>query len=287
MLILRTIADMQEAADGARRAGKRIAVVPTMGALHRGHLSLIERARSAADLVVTTIFVNPTQFGPHEDLARYPRPFDADVAAAASAGSDLIFAPSVEEMYPEGFQTYAVNERAANGFEGAERPGHFRGVATVVAKLLLATRPHAAVFGQKDAQQVAVVRALVRDLNFGVELIAAPIVRESDGLALSSRNVYLSDDERSRAVVLFRALDVARQAAAAGERSEAELRRIMRQVLDEGRPDRIDYVAVVDPATFSPVESIPSSGALAIMAIRFGATRLLDNMMIQPRASDT
>jgi pantoate--beta-alanine ligase len=281
MRIIRTIVEMQEVSDSARKAGKRIAVVPTMGALHRGHVSLIERARSAADLVVTTIFVNPTQFGPHEDLAMYPRPFDADVAAATAAGSDLIFAPSVEEMYPDGFETYVIVERASVGFEGAERPGHFRGVATVVAKLLLATRPHVAVFGQKDAQQVAVVRALVRDLNIGIELIVAPIVRESDGLALSSRNVYLSADERSRAVALFRALDEARRAATAGERSAAEIRRIMRQVLDEGHPDRIDYATVVDPASFSQVESIPPSGALAIVAARFGTTRLLDNMMLQ------
>lgn len=281
MRIVRTIAEMQEAADRARSVGQRIAAVPTMGALHRGHLSLIERARSAADVVVTTIFVNPTQFSPHEDLARYPRPFDADVASATAAGSDLIFAPTVEEMYPDGFQTYVVNEQAAAGFEGAERPGHFRGVATVVAKLLLATRPHVAIFGQKDAQQVAVVRALVRDLNLGVEIIVAPIVREDDGLALSSRNVYLSADERKRAAVLSRALDAAGRAVASGERSATELRRIMQRVLGEGRPDRIDYATVVDPDAFVEVDSILPSGALAIVAVRFGTTRLLDNMMLQ------
>lgn len=287
MRIVRTIAEMQKAAEEARRAGRRVAVVPTMGALHRGHISLIERARAAADVVATTIFVNPTQFAPHEDLTRYPRPFDADVAAATAAGSDLIFAPPVEEMYPDGFQTHVVNDQAAAGFEGAERPGHFRGVATVVTKLLLATRPHVAVFGQKDAQQVAVVRALLRDLNFGIELIVAPIVREDDGLALSSRNVYLTADERKRAVVLFRALEAARRAAESGVRSATALRQTMRQVLDEGRPDRVDYATVVDPDAFVEVEPIPPSGGLAILAVRFGTTRLLDNMLLSPRTSDT
>lgn len=275
--VLRTIAEMQAAADAERRSGRRIAVVPTMGALHRGHTSLIERARAVADTVVTTIFVNPAQFGPHEDLARYPRTFERDVDLAAQSGSEIVFAPAVEEMYPDGFQTYIDNTLASLPFEGAERPGHFRGVATVVAKLFLATKPHAAVFGQKDAQQVSVVRALIRDLNMDIELVVAPIVREPDGLALSSRNVYLTPDERSRAVVLSKSLDEAQRRVEAGERSAAALREAMRTVVDSGRPTRIDYVSIVDPVTFGEVSEVVPQGALAILAVRFGSTRLLDN----------
>ncbi|MCU0454077.1 MAG: pantoate--beta-alanine ligase [Bacteroidetes bacterium] len=286
MRTLRTIAEMQLAAESERGAGRRLAVVPTMGALHRGHVSLIERARTAADVVVTTIFVNPAQFGPNEDLTRYPRPFDSDVAVAGAAGSDIVFAPSPEEIYPEGFQTFVVNERAASGFEGAERPGHFRGVATIVAKLFLATKPHLAVFGQKDAQQVAVVKALIRDLNMDIELDVAPIVREPDGLALSSRNAYLSADERARSVVLYKALTDAQRRAAAGERSATAIRRAMYGILKEGRPDRIDYAAVVDPGSFVELEDVPLTGALAILAVRFGSTRLLDNMYLEQRKSE-
>ncbi len=286
MKIIRTIAEMQAAADAERRAGRRIAVVPTMGALHRGHIRLIERARSSAEVVVTTIFVNPTQFGPHEDLSRYPRPFEQDVAAAGQAGSDMIFAPSAEEMYPDGFQTRVTNDGASLGFEGAERPGHFQGVVTVVTKLFTATKPHVAVFGQKDAQQVAVVRALVRDLNLDVRLIVEPIVRDADGLALSSRNVYLSADERSRALALSRSLTEAQRIVDGGERSAEGLRRAMLAVVESGRPDRIDYVAIVDPASFSEVRLIPTTGALAILAARFGSTRLLDNAFLQPRTNE-
>lgn len=277
MRILLTIAEMQAAADDQRRAGRRIAVVPTMGALHRGHVSLIQRARAEADAVVTTIFVNPTQFGPAEDLSRYPRPFEQDVAAAETAGSDIVFAPTASEMYPEGFQTVVNNDRAARTFEGALRPGHFQGVATVVTKLFLATKPHAAVFGQKDAQQVSVVRALIRDLNFDIRLVVAPIVRDDDGLALSSRNAYLSADERSRALVLKRALDEAQRLSAGGERSAKVLRQAMERIMATGRPDALDYAAIVDEADFSELDHLPSSGGLAIVAARFGTTRLLDN----------
>ena len=278
--VLHTIAEMQAAADAERRSGRRIAVIPTMGALHRGHASLIERARTLADTVVTTIFVNPTQFGAHEDLATYPRPFERDVDLAAQSGSEIVFAPSVEEMYPDGFQTVVDTTMASLPFEGAERPGHFRGVATVVAKLFCATKPHVAVFGQKDAQQVAVVRALIRDLNMDIELVVAPIVREPDGLALSSRNAYLTPDERSRAVVVSKALNEAQRRAGGGERSATALREAMRTVIESGRPTRIDYLSIVDPVTFSEVSEVGPGGALAIVAVQFGSTRLLDNGML-------
>jgi pantoate--beta-alanine ligase len=280
MQILRAVADMQLWADAERRTGRRIAVVPTMGALHRGHTSLIELARRSADSVVTTIFVNPTQFGPHEDLSRYPRPIDRDVALAEQAGSSVVFAPPVDEVYPQGFQTFADNVIAALPFEGAIRPGHFRGVTTIVAKLILATKPHAAVFGQKDAQQVAVVRALLRDLNFGVELIVGPIVREPDGLALSSRNIYLSADERSRAVVISQALRLVAEKVRGGERLAERIILEMHRAIDAGKPTAIDYIAVVDPDTFAEHSAIVPGRSLAIVAARFGTTRLLDNAFL-------
>lgn len=280
MRVLRTVREMQTWADDERRSGRRIAVVPTMGALHRGHTSLIDLARTSADSVVTTIFVNPTQFGPHEDLSRYPRPIERDVELAERAGSAVVFNPSAEEMYPPGFQTFADNTAAAVPFEGAIRPGHFRGVTTVVAKLMLATKPHVAVFGQKDAQQVAVVRALFRDLNFDVELIVGPIVREPDGLALSSRNVYLSSDERSRAVVLSQALNGATEKVRGGERLAERILLEMHRVIDAGKPTAIDYVAVVNPDTFAERSTIDPGRSLAIVAARFGTTRLLDNAVL-------
>ena len=275
--IIRTVKELHTWADDERRAGRRIAFVPTMGALHRGHTSLIEQARSLSDSVVTTIFVNPTQFGPEEDLTRYPRPLERDIELSAQAGASVVFTPSVEEIYPAGFQTFVDNSGAALNFEGAIRPGHFRGVVTIVTKLLLATKPHIAVFGQKDAQQVAVVRALIRDLNMDVELVVGSIVREPDGLALSSRNVFLTADERSRATVLSKSLQSAQRRVRSGERSSSELCGAMMQIIESGRPTAIDYVAIVDPATFVECPTIEPASALAILAVRFGTTRLLDN----------
>jgi len=281
MKVITSVSAMQAEAESLRRAGKRIAVVPTMGYLHRGHTSLIEDARKRADVVVVTVFVNPTQFAPHEDYARYPRDFDRDRRLSEEAGADIVFHPEVGEMYPEGYQTFVEVSSVSEILEGAVRPAHFRGVATVVAKLFLATKPHVAVFGQKDAQQAFIVRRMVRDLNIDVEIIVAPIVREDDGLALSSRNVYLTPSERQRATVLFRSLRRAEERIRAGDRSVGSVRREMMKILQSGEPTGVDYVAFVAPATFQEIQKIEPPGVLIALAVRFGTTRLIDNTLIQ------
>ena len=278
---LSTIGELQAAADAARVAGKHIALVPTMGALHKGHISLIERARSMADVVVTSIFVNPAQFGPQEDFEKYPRDLVRDSAQAQAAGTDILFTPDVAVMYPRGFQTYIDNNRLATILEGLERPGHFRGVATVVTKLLNAAKPHIAVFGQKDAQQAALVHMLARDLNIDVEIVVAPIVREPDGLALSSRNIYLSPEQRKNAVALHRSLEKAAEMVRAGERSLDVLRDTMRAVIEGGNPTKIDYIAFVHPETFEPMSEVDPRGTLVVVTVRFGDTRLLDNEILR------
>ncbi len=271
---------MQSESDRLRREGKRIAVVPTMGALHRGHTSLIELARKHADVVVTTIFVNPTQFGPTEDLARYPRDLDRDTTLAQAAGTDILFTPSASGMYPEGFKTFVSVEEITSVFEGEIRPTHFRGVTTVVAKLFNIVKPHVGVFGQKDIQQVHVIRRMTRDLDFGVELVVGPTVREADGLALSSRNAYLTPEERSRATALYRSLRGVAELVQAGERSVGTLRDRAESILHASHPTRVDYVAFLDPETFRPVESIATPGILVALAVRYGTTRLIDNEFI-------
>jgi pantoate--beta-alanine ligase len=268
-----------------RDAGARLALVPTMGFLHEGHLSLMREARRRADagkgpgLSLATIFVNPTQFGPNEDLSRYPRDLEGDLAKCAAAGVDRVLAPSdPATMFAPGHETWLSVERSTQGLCGASRPGHFRGVATVVAKLLNLTRPHVALFGEKDYQQLTVIRAMVRDLAFGVEIAGMPIVREPDGIALSSRNAYLAPDERRRALALSRALFEARDAAARGERDAAELRARARARLAEADA-RVDYVEIVHPESLAPVERA-EPGSVMLVAAFVGRTRLIDNVRL-------
>lgn len=276
MQIIETVSEMRRISRELRKAGKRIAFVPTMGALHQGHLSLVELGKQHADTVVMSIFVNPMQFAPHEDLSRYPRPFERDVELAASAGVDALFHPSVEEMYPFGFQTSISVEPLSSKFEGEIRPAHFRGVATVVARLFGIVQPNAAVFGQKDAQQVAVIKRMVSDLAMSVEIIAAPIVREADGLAMSSRNIYLSPEERKQATVLYESLQLAVQLVKAGNKNGAEILSAVRSHVLTQPLAKPDYISLVSSETFEPLLEI-SSQSLLFLAVRFGRTRLLDN----------
>jgi pantoate--beta-alanine ligase len=278
--VVAAIREMQEISDRLRREGRKIAVVPTLGYLHRGHTSLIERARSLADIVVTTVFVNPAQFAPNEDFAQYPRDFARDRKLAGEAGTDIIFAPGEGEMYPPGFSSYVEVERVSKILEGKFRPTHFRGVTTVVTKLFDIVKPHIAVFGQKDAQQAFIIRKLVNDLNIDVSIVVAPIVREPDGLALSSRNTYLSESERRNAPALFEALRRASERIGAGERECRTLRSEMKEIIEKGSPRQIDYIAFVNPATFEEIESIEPPEVLIALAARFGSTRLIDNMQV-------
>ncbi len=272
---------MQETAERFRRDGKTIAVVPTMGFLHRGHASLIERARSRTDVVITTIFVNPAQFAPNEDFNRYPRDFNRDTSIAANAGTDIIFYPDAADMYPKEFKSYVEVEGASRILEGAFRPILFRGVTTVVAKLFHITKPHIAVFGQKDAQQAFIIQKMVNDLNFDINIIIAPIVREDDGLALSSRNVYLHETERRNALVLYRSLQHAATRVQDGELNATAIRMEMENIIKSGNPSQIDYVAFVNPEIFAEVKIIEPPEVLAAVAVRFGTTRLIDNKRIQ------
>jgi pantoate--beta-alanine ligase len=278
--VVTAILEMQEISDRIRREGKRIAVVPTMGYLHRGHTSLIERARALADTVVTTIFVNPTQFAPNEDFEQYPRDLARDQTLAREAGTDIIFAPDTREMYPTGFSTYVEVERVSKILEGKFRPAHFRGVTTVVTKLFHIVRPHVALFGQKDAQQAFIIQKMAKDLNIDTSIIVAPIVREPDGLALSSRNIYLSETERRNALVLFEALQYAAKRVRRGERECSKLRSEMEAIIRKGDPRRIDYIAFVRPATFEEIDNIEPPEVLITLAARFWSTRLIDNILI-------
>ena len=280
MITATTERDLRHAVAKWRAAGERIGFVPTMGALHAGHLSLVAAARKHASRVIASVFVNPTQFGPDEDFARYPRNVAGDADLLAAAGTDLLFLPEVETLYPPGSSTRVRVTGPAAGFEGDRRPGHFEGVATVVAALFGLVRPDVAVFGEKDAQQLAVVRALSRDLHFGIEIVAAPIVRDPDGLALSSRNVYLSGEQRRAATVLFRSLEAARAAIAAGERrAEAVVESIRGDVAAEPLVE-LEYAAVVDAETFGPLDRIAGDIVVPVAA-RVGATRLLDNLRLR------
>lgn len=276
MKIVRDVASVRAATAGAGRVG----LVPTMGAFHEGHLSLIRAARSSCDLVVVWLFVNPTQFNDARDLDGYPRDERRDATLAAGCGADILFAPEVEEVYPPGFATTVTVSGIADVLEGAHRPGHFAGVATVVAKMLNMVRPDVAFFGAKDAQQVAVVRRMVTDLDLGVAIEVLPIVREPDGLAMSSRNVRLGTEDRRRATALHRGLDAARVAVAEGERDAGVLTGTVEDVLAE---DSIaaEYVAVVDPDAFTPVATV-SGRALIALAARVGPVRLIDNLEVNP-----
>ena len=274
------IARVRAAVGAARARGARIAFVPTMGALHEGHLGLLDEARRRAGFVVLSIFVNPLQFGPGEDFARYPRDAEGDVAKAVGRGADLVFLPAVDAMYPPGGRAVAVvPERMHERWEGAVRPGHFAGVLTVVAKLLNIVRPDVAVFGQKDYQQATLVRALVRDLDFPVDVVVAPTAREADGLALSSRNAYLSADERRRAVALSRSLRAMQEGWSRGARAADELLAAGRRVLAAESGVRVDYLAIVDPETLEPLQRA-EAGSVVLVAARVGATRLIDNAIL-------
>ena len=278
MRIINSIAEMQTAARELR-AGGMLGLVPTMGALHAGHLSLINAAKRDCAHVVATIFVNPLQFGPNEDFSRYPRTFDADCAALTAAGVDILFAPAAETLTPATATTFVEVAGISDRLDGASRPGHFRGVATIVAKLFHIVAPHRAYFGQKDAAQLAVLRALVRDLNLPVEIVACPIVREPDGLALSSRNRYLTPEQRSRATILHSALDAAARLHASGERNSHALSATMLQVFAAEPSVKVEYAAVVDPGTLLPLADT-SRGALIAVAAHFGETRLIDNQLL-------
>ncbi|WKZ52084.1 MAG: pantoate--beta-alanine ligase [Anaerolineales bacterium] len=257
----------------------RLGLVPTMGYLHEGHLSLARRAREECDRVAASIFVNPTQFGPTEDLSKYPRDLDRDLSLLEAAGVDLVWTPDNETMYPPDFSTWVEVEGLTRPLEGAARPGHFRGVTTVVAKLFNAVQPQAAYFGQKDAQQAAVVRKMTRDLNFPVEIVVCPTVREADGLAMSSRNSYLSSEERKSAVVLFRALTAAREAFERGERDAESLRKIMSATLASEPRARTQYVSCADYDTLEELGTVTGK-ALLSMAVFIGKTRLIDNFVV-------
>lgn len=280
MEIVKTVSEMQHTSDVLRTGGKRIGLVPTMGYLHEGHASLIRRARKLSDAVVTSIFVNPTQFGPGEDFERYPRDFERDKALAATSGTDVLFCPEQNEMYPGGPRTLIEPGAASRILEGNVRPGHFRGVATVVAKLVHITKPHVAVFGQKDAQQAFIIRQMIEDLNLDVRIVIAPIVRESDGLALSSRNVYLNAAERKNALVLSRSLFHAEERVKAGETSVKRLKEEITRILMEGNPTNVDYVAFVRLETFEEVDALEPPHVLIALAVRFGTTRLIDNAIV-------
>ena len=272
---------MRERVEDLRRDGRRIAVVPTMGALHEGHLSLLRAARSRADIVVLTIFVNPTQFGPKEDLAKYPRDEAGDIAKARSCDIDLAFCPEASAMYPSGAQTFIEVRELQKPMCGASRPGHFAGVATIVAKLFHITKPHLAVFGEKDFQQLAIIRRMVRDLDFDIEIIGMPIVREADGLALSSRNAYLSADERRAALSLSKGLAAAEAKLAAGERDAAALLAAARAPIDAEDIMRIDYLELRDADELTQVPQVSRPSVLAVAAFA-GATRLIDNRVLLP-----
>jgi len=281
MKTIHTIQDLREELGSPRRAGKTIGLVPTMGALHEGHLSLVRAAKTQTDIVVVTLFVNPLQFGPKEDLAKYPRNLERDRELLAGEGTDFLFAPSVEEMYPPGAVTYVTVEEISNRLDGLSRPGHFRGVTTVVAKLFHIVEPRRAFFGQKDAAQVAVLRRMVHDLDFPLEIVVCPIVRETDGLALSSRNVYLNATERQQALILSKALSRIREDFKKGERSTARLIALGQEALSKEPAARLDYLTIVDPDTLEAIESVERPALLAIAAW-IGSTRLIDNEILIP-----
>jgi len=283
MIVCTSPAEMQSICRGLRNSpAPALGLVPTMGALHAGHLSLIAAARAECDSVAASIFVNPTQFGPNEDFASYPRTFDEDCSKLEAAGVHVLFAPSATGMYPPGNTTFVDPGDIATRLDGESRPGHFRGVATIVARLFHIVAPDRAYFGQKDAAQVAVLRHVVRDLNIPVHIAVCPVVREPDGLALSSRNRYLSPDERRRALILSRALAAAESLTRTGETSAETLRAAMLAIFATDPETVVDYAAIVDPDTLLPIADT-SQGALLAVAAWIGTTRLIDNLLLQPR----
>jgi pantoate--beta-alanine ligase len=285
MEIVRTISWMKQTVQQARAENHVIGFIPTMGALHEGHLSLIRRAKMNCSRVYASIFLNPTQFGPNEDLSKYPRTFESDVEKLTSVGVDVLFAPEPKEIYPAGFRTYVTVEGLSEKLEGKSRPGHFRGVATVVLKLFEIVQPHFAFFGRKDAQQVRILQQMAVDLNLNVEIVVCPIVREADGLALSSRNTYLNLEERQAAIVLRRSLEDVRREVNAGTRDALQLQNSMRKTLAGESMARLDYCAVADAETFEPVVRIGERPVYVLLAAYIGETRLIDNLLIEPSSS--
>jgi pantoate--beta-alanine ligase len=282
MQIFEQVAAMQQACREVRQSGKILGLVPTMGALHAGHISLVRAARAACEVVAATIFVNPLQFGPREDFSRYPRTFEEDCRKLRAEGVELLFAPTTEQMYPPGTSTVVHVEGLSDKLDGKSRPGHFRGVTTVVAKLFEIARPHRAYFGQKDAAQLAVLRKMARDLNMDIEIIACPIVREADGLAMSSRNAYLSPEQRKQALCLHRALCRVQTLAAAGEHDPRKLIEAGKSVIGKEPAVRIDFLEIVDPETLDPLPDL-TRGALVAGACYVGKTRLIDNILLPAR----
>lgn len=280
MLVVTTIAGVRARRQELWRQGKTVAFVPTMGALHQGHLSLVRRGRELADEVWASVFVNPTQFGPGEDFERYPRNLERDVELLAQEGAVLVFAPSVKEMYPRPPEVHMALPHLSSHLCGAHRPGHFSGVALVVAKLFNIVQPEVALFGAKDFQQAVIIRRMVEDLNFPVRVVVVPTVREADGLAMSSRNTYLSETERQHALALWHALTVARTAVEGGERGGSQLEKLMLATLHQYPGVKPQYVAAVDPETLEPVEHIQSRVLLAVAAL-VGSTRLIDNLLVE------
>jgi pantoate--beta-alanine ligase len=279
MKICTTVEEMRASCHAERFGGKRLGFVPTMGALHEGHLSLVRAARAASDVVAVSIFVNPSQFGPTEDLAKYPRSFERDRELLEREGVELLFAPTVEEMYPTGATTWVTVEGLSDKLDGRSRPGHFRGVATIVAKLFNIVGPHAAFFGQKDAAQLAVIRRMVGDLAFPVDIVACPIVREPDGLAMSSRNAYLDSQQRKQALVLYRSLTRVKEERGKGQTTAEKLLALGREVLAQEPSVRLDYFELVHPDTLDPIEKV-ESGSLIALAAYVGQTRLIDNISL-------
>jgi len=281
MRVVERIAEMQELADRLRAEGKSIGFVPTMGYLHEGHLTLVRRAREENDVVVVSIFVNPTQFGPGEDYDRYPRDLERDLRLCEREEVDIVFHPSVEEMYPRPYRTYVVVEEISEPLEGKSRPGFFRGVATVVTKLFNIVKPHRAYFGEKDYQQLLVVRQMVKDLNFPIEIIPVPTVREPDGLAMSSRNTYLNTEERRAATALYRGLMAAKALFEKGERDARRLVEECRKVLEAEPLVRVDYVEICDAEELKPIERVEGPAFLAVAAF-VGPARLIDGIVLSP-----
>jgi len=283
MEIIRTVPEMQAASEKMRKAGRTIALVPTMGFLHEGHLSLMEKGLLLADVLVVSIFVNPTQFCPGEDLDQYPRDFENDVKLAGETGVDILFAPEKESLYPQGFDTYVVQEKLPAHLCGLSRPGHFRGVLTIVAKLFNIVKPHVAVFGEKDFQQLAIIRRMVEDLNFDINIVGGPIVREEDGLAMSSRNANLDSEGRKSARIISKSLYAARQLVLAGERrADRIIERAVEMISAE--PDaQIDYVNICSPDTLDDIALVDRPALMAV-AVKIGGVRLIDNIMLEPGA---
>lgn len=279
MKVIHDLHEIYTQIDFVRRDDKRIGLVPTMGALHEGHLSLVQRAKQDCEIAVATIFVNPTQFGPNEDLAKYPRTLQADLDALREQGCDFVFVPPADRVYGRNHSTFVEPPSVSMRWEGALRPGHFRGVTTIVLKLFQLIPAHVAYFGRKDYQQVAVIRAMVEDLNVPIRVEACETVREPDGLALSSRNRYLSSSDRPRALGLWRALTAAQRMLASGEQSSIRLEMAMREELTQAPVDSIDYAAIVHPETMEPMDQVADS-AVAIIAAKVGSTRLIDNMTL-------